>query len=50
MKIAGGSKSKGYEYELVDEAENLRSELESAFEAAFEKIKVCLSGSIVTQI
>ena len=47
VKVAGGSKSKGYEYELVDEAENLRSELESAFDAALEKIKVWLSGSSV---
>ena len=47
VKIAGGSKSKGYEYELVDEAENLRSNLESALDAALEKIKVWLSGSSV---
>lgn len=47
VRIAGGSKSKGYEYELVDEAENLRTNLESALDAALEKIKVWLSGSSV---
>jgi len=45
VKRVGGSKSKGYEYELVDEAENLRSKLETALDTALEKIKVWLSGS-----
>ena len=40
VKRVGGSKSKGYEYELVDEAENLRSKLETALDTALEKIKV----------
>ena len=49
VKVVGGSKSKGYEYELVNEAENLRSNLESALDTALEKIKVWLSGSSVAQ-
>lgn len=47
VKVAGGSKSKGYEYELVNEAENLRSNLENALDTTLEKIKVRLSGSSV---
>jgi len=47
VRIAGGSKSKGYEYELVDEAENLKANLESVLDTTLEKIKVWLSGSCV---
>jgi predicted transcriptional regulator len=47
VRIAGGSKSKGYEYELVNEAENLRSNLENTLDKTLEKIKVWLSGSSV---
>jgi DNA primase len=45
IKIASGSKSKGFEYELehMNEIENLQAGLQNAFDVALEKIKLAQS-------
>ncbi len=49
VKVAGGSRSKGYEYELVAQAESLRENVESALDQALNRVKEWLSGSPVAQ-
>ena len=49
LKVVGGSKSKGYEYELIPQAENHRQSVENALDEALNKIKAWLGGSTVAQ-
>jgi DNA primase/predicted transcriptional regulator len=48
-KIVGGSRSGGYEYELVDEEERLRDKVENALENVLNKLKEQLGSSRVAQ-
>jgi DNA-binding MarR family transcriptional regulator len=48
-KIVGGSRSGGYEYELVSEEALLRDKVENALDAVLDKIKERLGSSRVAQ-
>jgi DNA primase len=48
-KIVGGSRTGGYEYELVDEEERLRDKVENALENVLNKLKEQLGSSRVAQ-
>jgi DNA primase/predicted transcriptional regulator len=48
-KIVGGSRTGGYEYELVDEEERLRDKVENALENVLNKLKEQLGSSKVAQ-
>ena len=49
IKVVGGSKFKGYEYELAEQEENGQENLKNALEEALDKIKEWLTGSPVAQ-